>query len=164
MTLVTADTKVLIFEGPDGGGKSTLIKFLEATHGYKVLRFDKPKTQEEKDNMFKMYAELLLSDDILNGKKVILDRSWFSEMAYGPVMRDKSYISSSQSHALEALLVAVHGKVIYVTASYHTLLKRTQQRGEDYVTPDKLLEVCERYNSMFNIIKRTAEVIHYNNC
>lgn len=164
MTLVTADDKILIFEGPDGAGKTALIRFLEKTHGYKVLAFDKPKTQEEKDRMFKMYVELMVSGGILNSdQKWILDRSWYSEMVYGPIMRDKSYISAQQCYALEALLVAIGGKVIYVTADTETLVKRAFNRGEDYVNEEQLALINEEYNKLFCHQKRGAGVIYYHN-
>ena len=72
---------ILIIEGPDGSGKTTLAEKLSKQTGFPVIHRSQPKTEEEKANMMKGYMETIKS-----GKNAIFDRCWYSEMAYGPPM------------------------------------------------------------------------------
>ena len=51
-------TMIIIVEGPDGAGKTTIIKQLMESHPGSFYRhFSNPKTEEEADNYWKVYAE-----------------------------------------------------------------------------------------------------------
>lgn len=119
---------IYIIEGIDGSGKSTLAQQLARQTHAEIIHMSYPKTQEEKDDMFHEYASRITK------KNLIFDRSWYSEMAYGPVMRDKSYISFLQMYALERMIVnAGGGMIMHCTGAPSTLWARAQRRGEDYV-------------------------------
>lgn len=153
-----ANSNVIIIEGPDGAGKTGYAKFLASITGYQYKHFSNPKSQAEKDNMFKMYAELLTS-----GEKLIVDRAWYSDMVYGPIFRGEATITQSQCDALEVLLEAIGGVVIYLTAPLQVCKERAFSRGEDYVSEDKYDAVWQEYERMFKKRRRIAKVICYAN-
>lgn len=118
----------IIVEGPDGAGKTTLVEQLKHQMHAEVLHFSKPS---EGDDQFMMYADAITAN---SGKNIIMDRAWYSELVYGPVMRDGSKLADQHVAALEAM-VSIHGggMIIHCTAPIRTLMSRCNKRGEDYV-------------------------------
>ena len=135
---------IIILEGPDGGGKSTLAQKLSRQTGWPVEHRSKPNSEEEKARMMGEYVQLAKSS-----RNVILDRCWYSEMVYGRVMRDQAYIDYPQMYELERLL-ANHGAIIiYCTGPKAALWKRCTSRGEEYITSrDSFNAICDEYDKL----------------
>lgn len=135
---------VLIIEGPDGSGKTTLAEQLSRQTGWPIEHRSKPETPEEKERMMGEYIQLVKSS-----RNVILDRCWYSEMVYGPVMRDQAYIDYPQMYELERQL-AKHGAVIiYCTGPKAALWMRATRRGEDYITSrENFNAICDTYDKL----------------
>ena len=145
---------ILILEGPDGSGKSTLAKQLAASTGYKIIHFSKPETEEEKENMFSMYEDVLIWN-----RHAILDRCWYSEMVYGEVMRGGSCISTHQMYELEDMMAGA--LLIYCTGPRNTLWDRCKKRGEEYITSWRTFnEICDGYD-MFMRMPHKIPVVTY---
>ena len=138
---------IFIIEGPDGSGKSTLAGLLSSQTGYPVIHRSQPKTEEEKARMYKEYEELAASS-----KSCILDRCWYSEMTYGPVMRDKSVISVFEMYRLESLLTKHGAMIIYCTGKPNVLWSRCLKRGEEYITSkENYMQIYNNYEELMNI-------------
>lgn len=137
---------IIIVEGPDGAGKTTIIKQLMESHpGSSYRHFSNPKTEEEANNYWKVYAEAISLAD--PAKVHIFDRSWYSDVVYGPIFRGRLEMDPMHVKMLEAL-VKTHGGgfVLYCTAALKTLWSRCKQRGETFVlSKDKLDEVSKSY-------------------
>jgi len=135
---------ILIIEGPDGSGKTTLAEYLSKQMGFPIKHRSNPKTEEEKREMMQSYI-----DDIKNSNNIIWDRCFYSEMVYGPVMRDKSYITKYQMLDLEQMLLKAGALVIYCTDDTLELWERCQTRGEHYITTVELMgEIKTRYDKL----------------
>ena len=124
---------IYIIEGPDGAGKTTLVEQIKKSHmNAKVLHFGAPQTPEEADNYYKVYAgaiNAMRDDEVL-----IFDRSWYSDMVYGPVMRNRHEMTQEHAVMLSAMVVARGGGIIiYCTAPIKVLWSRCQRRGETYL-------------------------------
>ena len=50
---------IIILEGPDGGGKSTLAGQLSASTGWPVVHRSAPKSEDEKRQMMAMYEQVI---------------------------------------------------------------------------------------------------------
>jgi predicted ATPase len=98
---------IIILEGPDGSGKTTLAKKLVSQTGFKYIHKSYPKTQEEMDNMTQDYLDL-----INTGDNMIIDRSWYSEIVYGPILRSRSNVSQEQALMLEQAVATRGGLII----------------------------------------------------
>lgn len=120
---------IIIIEGPDGSGKTSLAKQLSRQTGYPIIHRTQPKSEEEKQQMMGEYLQV-----IKNNKNAIFDRCWYSEMAYGPVMRDDSVITYPQMYELEKMLAKNGALIIHCTGSEAELWMRCTKRGEEYVT------------------------------
>ena len=102
------------------------------------------KSEEEKKLMMGEYLQTMRS-----GKNMIFDRCWYSEMAYGPVMRDASIISYPEMYELEEQLAKCGAIIIYATGPKAALWQRCQRRGEEYVTSrDDFNAICDNFDSI----------------
>lgn len=129
----------LILVGPDGAGKTTLANKLADHFGLKYIKRDKPYTQEDKDNMFKSYLEVIENED-----NVIYDRYLYCEKVYGPIMRDENVVTWEQLHEIELALAKKKAIVIHCTDNTDALWERCNSRGEDYVTSHSQLDKIRR--------------------
>lgn len=138
---------IIILEGPDGSGKSTLAEQLSKQTGFPVIHRAQPRTEEDKQKMMQEYIQLIRAS-----KNVIFDRCWYSEMVYGPVMRDDHVVSYPQMYELERMLVKRGALLIYCKDKPEVLWQRATRRGEDYVTGyDKFVAICEAYDELMNV-------------
>lgn len=138
---------IIIIEGADGSGKSTLAEKMSRQTGWPVVHMSMPKTDEEKSSMSEMYAEVIKANHNL-----IFDRCWYSEMAYGPTMRDESLIGYPDMYKLEELSAKKGAMIIYCTDKPDVLWKRCQRRGEDYVLHKvDFMEICEAFDEIMSV-------------
>ena len=119
---------ILIIEGPDGSGKTTLANKISQQTSWPIIHRTQPKSDDEKKTMMDSYLEVISS-----GRNCIFDRSWYSEMVYGPIMRDTSVISYAQMFTLERKLSKRGAMLIHCTGPSDILWKRCQARGENYI-------------------------------
>lgn len=137
---------LIILEGIDGSGKTTLSKKLSEKYKLPVIKFSYPKNDEEKNNMFLQYLKILYN----NNFKLILDRSWISEIVYGNIMRDSCVLSDFQVEFLNYLVNLHNGRLYYCDIGAEKSYNNAIKRGEDYIT---------NYHIHLNIYKKYLEVI-----
>lgn len=138
---------IIIIEGPDGSGKTTLAEKLSKQTGYPVVHRSQPKTEEEKKQMMDQYVTTIEA-----GKNMIFDRCWYSEMVYGPVMRDASVITYPEMYLLEHKLAKHGALIIYCTDKPKTLWRRATKRGEDYITHYDTFEcICTGFDALMSV-------------
>lgn len=138
---------IIIIEGPDGSGKTTLAEKLSRQTKYPIMHRTQPKSEEEKKLMMGEYLQTIRS-----GKNMIFDRCWYSEMAYGPVMRDESVISYPEMYELEEQLTKCGAIIIYATGPKALLWQRCLRRGEDYVTSrEDFVAICDNFDKIMKV-------------
>ena len=138
---------LIIIDGPDGSGKTTLAKRLADITGYEYFHFSYPTSPAEKRCMVQKYR-----DFIKNHPNAILDRSWYSEMVYGPIVRGVSHVSRKDMQDLEILLCKHGGLIIYCTDKPEVLWQRATKRGEDYITKYETFEaICELFDDILGV-------------
>lgn len=148
---------IIIIEGPDGAGKTTLAKKISEQTGYMLLHRTQPKTEEDKKRMMDEYVQVIKA-----GKNCIMDRCWYSEMVYGPIMRDESVISFVQMYELESLLARNGALIIHCTAPEQTLWKRCLRRGEDYIKDrETLKKIRDYFEDLMHKIPHKVPVLKY---
>ena len=153
---------IYIIEGPDGAGKTTLVEQIKKSHmNAKVLHFGAPQTPEEADNYYKVYVEAINAkrdDEVL-----IFDRSWYSDMVYGRVMRNRHEMTQEHADMLSAMVVARGGGIIiYCTAPIKVLWSRCQRRGETYLQNQAQLQaIAVGYSKVMAENVRFLPVVRY---
>lgn len=148
---------ITIIVGPDGSGKSTLAKALSKASGHPIRHIDKPKNEEEREEMYAMYRNEILTND-----NVIYDRFAHCEIAYGPIMRGASALTLKQLYNLERMLLEKGAIIIYCNADIHTLWSRLKERGETFIREKQtLLDIQRRYETLMKIKPHYIPVLEY---
>lgn len=145
---------IFILEGPDGAGKSTLANTLHVMTGYPIVHRTKPKNEKEKEQMMNHYCGAIGRND-----NEIWDRGFHSEMVYGNIMRDKSYISLEEMWKLER---SMSGILIYCTADIDVLWERCLHRGEEYIKERETLEqIKKEFDRLMHEVYHAIPVVTY---
>lgn len=126
---------LIIIEGPDLAGKSTFASYLP-----NAIHF----TQADKHYMYEAELERAKSE------LVVLDRCWISEKVYGPIKRQQCTYTDEEYDMLCNKLLSIPHTVFFVTCAVDNLLRRYNERGEDYVTQSELIEIVNAY---YKVIK-----------
>jgi thymidylate kinase len=138
----------MIFEGPDGGGKSTAAKAFAEKTGATYVHHG-PYTGE--NYITHHYLDSMVP--ALSGVcDVILDRCWISEPIYGAVHRNgKIRVSDTARRFLEhtAATLCVVKVLIYLPPYDVCLANFNRRRGQEYLdSARKLRAVYDLYNGL----------------
>jgi hypothetical protein len=102
--------KLTIFEGPDGGGKSTAAQAYAEQTGAKYVHFSAlPRVNR---SLGRIYVEAMLPA-LLGYQDVVFDRCWLSEMPYGVAFREgKDRLTAASRRMLERLAMRCGAVVV----------------------------------------------------
>lgn len=142
-----------LIEGPDGSGKSTIARTISQLYGHNIIHNSYPKTIEEGQNMKQYYIDLMKS------KNIVIDRGWWSEQVYGNIIRDKSWLSVSETNELTDMFLAGDNMIIYCTGDVKVLWDRCIQRGETYVKDFVIYQqIHTMYDSMYQYFSKYHDI------
>jgi thymidylate kinase len=149
----------IFLEGPDGGGKTNLANKLSKAYSYEQAKFSYPKTSHEKRHMFDMYSEFIHTHN-----DIIVDRCWYSEMVYGPIVRNEHNMTRIKMYELEKLVISQGGgMIIHCTDNIENLWKRFSERGDDYIENDTELlgRIKDHYEYLMHKTPHNIPVFRY---
>ena len=132
---------LIILEGPDGAGKTTLANALSEKLGGVEIRHCGPLTQPPLDE----YVRDLYDYYVRGTGDIIYDRHYMGELIYGPLYRGKSQIDFPTRYAIETFLNMCGALLVHVTNDLKTLRKRCELRGEDFLKPEDIEHVRAMY-------------------
>lgn len=138
----------IILEGCDGVGKTTLANLL-IYRGYKSLHFNYDPSLSIKEK----YQKILSKD---YGENIVLDRSFISEMVYGPLKRGYSRLSDQDFSELLQLLNKRGGRVVLLDAASEVIQHRLQKRND---ASDKNMDI----NLITNIRNLYRQILSFRN-
>lgn len=85
----------------------------------------------------------------LDGKDKILDRFIYSNLSYVQVYPNYTRITDEQKTIIEDK-IRNNSIIIYLTASVDTIISRIEERGDEYVTVDKIEPIIKSYNKVIS--------------
>lgn len=138
---------IIVLEGPDNCGKSTLAKNLQSRlEGSAIIH---ASGDEKFHSCMQEYHQHILDTCAMNPRiDWILDRHWPSEYAYSPYSspetRDLSY---SYSHFIELMRDALY---VFCIAPLHTILE------DESLDKDLMTKVHARYNDLLMDMHNTG--------
>ena len=138
---------MIILEGIDGVGKTTIANHLNEL-GFITHHFI---YDQNNNDITSKYLGLLNSDT----RKMILDRSFISELVYGPVLRGKSKINREQLERIVSSYQKISPILIYVKASKEDVLERRKDDNNDFNMIATYYEALnERYDKAIKVLSQ----------
>jgi len=141
---------IIIIEGPDGAGKSTMIEeirqvHLEAGHSPESVQIWRRGPFPEGSNPWTEYVLPLTSLSPSKDWLVLIDRWHVGELVYGPLLRGVSRLSHEQRRWIDGYLKSLGALMIHLTASQEELIRRLAERGDDLIKAEHIPELLAGY-------------------
>lgn len=149
--------EMLIVEGIDGVGKTTLVEHLQQDYGVKKYHFDYDLNNMD---LLSKYMKVLSSE--INDK-LVLDRSFISEMVYGPVIRNSCKLSLEDYTKLLNAYKKIGARIIYLICPKEILLKRRNFDKSDYeIITNYYEKLKNKYDEIMEYSSKFIDVITIN--
>lgn len=144
--------EVIVAEGCDGTGKTTLAAALARRHGYEVLHSG--RTPDGTD-LAERYQALLAIPG-----KIILDRSFISELVYGPLDHGRSRLTLHDTASLARRVAARGGVLVHLTGRPGIIAARLRTRdGPAAPAAGRIRAIIDAYHETFALLDGTAPII-----
>jgi hypothetical protein len=144
-------SRVIILEGPDGGGKTTLARHLNEKYGYITMKTSQPKDGED---LFISYTKSLL-EAVGSWRPIVFDRHYLGEPVYGPIMRDADLLGIRGRRLIERLLVSRGVHLVLCLPTWEKLLQAWKDKnGDDYLrTEEQLSKINNAYHRQLELLQ-----------
>lgn len=133
---------IILIEGTDLSGKSTLAKELQAKFGLEIIH---GSSFEIASKGIQYMYEFMMG--LLDLDNVIIDRFYFSNLIYATVY-DKNMLEEWQVMNLRKKLREKEHIIIHLWCEIETLLERASIRGEEYINLKDLGRLALMYDEL----------------
>lgn len=147
---------VLTIEGVDCSGKSTVAKKLSDKLNMLIIKGSSFEQSEcNNEELFHHFTKLANIDN------AIVDRHIYSNRTYATLYKDYAILTDEQRTTIEDKFKD-NTVVIYLTAPEETIINRLEERGDEYVTTDKVSSILNMYKTvMADAIANSVAVLTY---
>jgi thymidylate kinase len=136
---------MIILEGPDGGGKSTLAANLERLFDFEIHHHGPYPEISDPDELADKYVASITRDVV---RDVVMDRSWISESIYGPIVRGHSRLSHVHAVALGMAASVVTRTIVVLALPSFEDCERACAVREEYAPRDIREKIYEAYQAI----------------
>lgn len=133
---------VVILEGVDKTGKTTVANELRDILGWPIIKHSQPKPP------LTAYEEYNMTLDRVTGP-FIADRFHLGEHVYGPLYRGTPVPSNGVVVPFECRLMARGALMIYMTDAAEPIMARWREHKEDFATENRLRAMLRAYENEF---------------
>ena len=154
MTSTGASKSVVIFEGPDGGGKSTIAQEYATRHN--ALYIHHGPYKQVGDGLARMFLESMLPA-LMGYQDVVLDRCWLSEPIYADAFREgNDRVGAERSRILDRIALRAGAVVVRCLPPWEAVRATFNGRKEEeYLDDDsQLARVYAQYDA--NLVGSTS--------
>ena len=159
--------KLIIIEGTDNTGKDTLIsKILEKYPTATIIHCGKPVTKKyssrEQDELFKLYANNIITGKYDNTHVIIMNRSHIGEFVYGVLYRNRDMFEvENMINDINDILYSRNDlkiRYIQLLSNSEELLKHNEDgKSLSNGNVEKITTEAEQFKTIFNNINIKEE-------
>lgn len=138
---------VIVCEGENRTGKSTLAKKLVSEHGFTLVKCSAPKKGAD------VYVEYMKKLKKIKGN-VVFDRFAYGELVYGPIYRGYSQLDKKKLRDIELTLMEHDAILIYCFDTVKNIARRFVEDNETFAKVElipKTLKLFEKVVSKARI-------------
>jgi len=132
--------KIIIIEGCDKTGKSTLANELAERLNYNLVHLGVP----EHEDHYQYLADLIES----NKQGVIFDRFHWGDYVYGGITNKERLLDWGEFNMLEARMAKLGAIVIYCSAPVFKIAQRFKKDGEKLIPEIRIQDILDRYTEI----------------
>lgn len=133
---------VVLLEGCDGSGKTTLADQLAGRYGFRVVHSAR---SPDSIDLVQRHRAIISAPG-----RLALDRSFVSELVYGPIFHGQSRLAWPHATELAQLVADRGGAVVHLTAEPQTIQARLEHRRDSDPLPLTLIErIQHQYDDVF---------------
>lgn len=151
LTASLAAYEVVVLEGCDGTGKTTLVTALADRHGYVIVHSGRTP---DGTGLATRYRAILATPG-----KIVLDRSFISELVYGPLDHGRSRLTIPAATDLAQRVAARGGVLVHLTSSPEIIIARLRTREEPVAAAERIRTIIDAYHSVFAALGRAAPAV-----
>jgi len=146
---------LVILEGPDASGKTTLANALVEEFNAEVRKCGPPET----DRPFYEYQARLHA---CAGARVVYDRFFHGESVYGPIFRERGLTPTEQFY-LELEATLLNGIVVWCGAPREVILDRIRSRHDQSYFDKQLLTRYDEVTAAYGRVQHACRMrqLHY---
>lgn len=135
---------ILIIEGCDKTGKTSLAQMLHRMTGAHVIKVSQPTT----DDPLEEYRQHVNKLEYARYNFTIFDRFHLGEFVYGPIFR-KATPNPFRAGRLEYDLARLCASVVLMEDTAEQIKARFAEHGEDFAQAQHVDEILERYEQVY---------------
>jgi len=148
---LTTGYPVIVADGCDGTGKSTLVSLLGTRYGYRVIRSGR---LDDGPDLADRYRATLDQPG-----KLAFDRSFVTELVYGPLRNGRSRLSPDEAAQLAFAFADRGGVLVHLTAHPKALAWRLRARDGHAPPLDWIRSVLRGYRNVFAALDGAAPIV-----
>jgi thymidylate kinase len=146
-----AQYEVIVLEGCDGAGKTTVASRLASGCGYALVHSG--RTPDGAD-LAERYRAILRRPG-----KLVLDRSFVSELVYGPLRHGGSRLSVTEAIALASIVAERNGVIVHLAASPEEIAARLRLRDGRPPALQEIRDLLDAYKRVFTALAEAVPII-----
>ena len=150
---------MIIVEGPDGAGKSTLCREL-ASEFHVPIHIKEPKDgpTNARENTYEALQRAVSWDESIR----IYDRLYFSELVYGSILRDKVDFSPKEQLHIEGVLLGLKCPIIFCDLPRSLLRSNVEadEEGQLMGVRENLDKISLRYHQIYRRLYEQSKVLY----